>query len=44
MRNRKSIHNNQRKRTLNRNKMRIANRRHMQFTLEQYALKASISE
>lgn len=35
MRIRKCIQNNQRKRTLHRNKVRLANRRHMQFTQEQ---------
>lgn len=36
MRVRKCIQNNHRKRVLQRNKMRLANRRHMQFTLDQY--------
>ena len=37
MRIRKCLTNNQRKRTLHRNKVRLTNRRHMQFTLEQYS-------
>jgi len=37
MRIKKCTTHNQRKRTLHRNKVRLANRRHMQFTLEQYS-------
>lgn len=35
MRIKKSVQHNNRKRTLHRNKARLANRRHMQFTQEQ---------
>jgi hypothetical protein len=37
MRIKKCLSNNQRKRTLHRNKVRLASRRHMQFTLDQYS-------
>lgn len=36
MRAKKCLSSNQRKRTLHRNKVRLVNRRHLQFTLEQY--------
>lgn len=41
MRNKKCLSSNQRKRTLHRNKVRLTNRRHMQFTLEQYSSEQS---
>ena len=37
MRVKKYLASNQRKRTLRRNQVRLANRRHMQFSLEQYS-------
>ncbi len=37
MRIKRYLASNQRKRTLHRNKVRLANRRHMQFSLEQYS-------
>lgn len=36
MRIKKCSSNNQRKRTLHRNKVKLTNRRHMQFTLDQF--------
>ncbi len=37
MRIKRYLASNQRKRTLHRNKVRLANRRHMQFSLERYS-------
>ncbi|MGB2742231.1 MAG: hypothetical protein WBC60_16945 [Cognaticolwellia sp.] len=34
----KCLASNQRKRTLRRNKLRLANRRHLQFMTEQYSI------
>jgi hypothetical protein len=34
---RKCLSSNQRKRTLHRNKVRLANRRHTQFSVDQYS-------
>ncbi|WP_158089135.1 hypothetical protein [Cognaticolwellia mytili] len=37
MKTRKCLSNNQRKRTLHRNKVKLANRRQTQFSVEQYS-------
>ncbi|WP_158077115.1 hypothetical protein [Cognaticolwellia aestuarii] len=44
MRIKRYLASNQRKRTLHRNKVRLANRRHMQFSLEQYSEQATGSK
>ncbi len=39
----KCLSSNQRKRTLHRNKVRLANRRHTQFSVDQYSSEESVN-